>query len=159
MANLFPLMPAHLRPAFERLISAIPESWLLAPKSGEIFESKDTCKKRLQAFALAQGFAVVVGKSHKDRSTYHCIHHGADTRNDRGLEARVVRDEEGKVVSERQRDTYCRNKDCLWMCYCSFKPVSRGEEEKHWVLTVKELAHISTDDIEHPMHTNPMKHC
>ena len=98
MANIFPLMPAHLRPAFERLISAIPESWLLAPKSGEL---KDTCKKRLQAFALARGFGVVVGKSHKGRSTYHCIHHGADTRNDRGLEARVVRDEEGKVVSER----------------------------------------------------------
>jgi hypothetical protein len=26
MANIFPLMPAHLRPAFERLISAIPQA-------------------------------------------------------------------------------------------------------------------------------------
>ena len=62
MANLFPLMPAHLRPAFERLVSTTPEAWLLAPNSGEIFESKEMCKKRLQAFALGQGFAVVVGK-------------------------------------------------------------------------------------------------
>ena len=62
MANLFPLMPAHLRPAFERLVSTTPEAWLLAPNSGEIFESKEMCKKRLQAFALSQGFAVVVGK-------------------------------------------------------------------------------------------------
>ena len=55
MAGLFPHMPAHLHPALERAIAAIPTPWLLAPKSGEVFESKDMCKKRLQAFALAQG--------------------------------------------------------------------------------------------------------
>ena len=64
MANLFPLMSAHLRPAFKRLILAIPEPWLLALKSDKIFESEEICKKHLQAFALAQGFAVVVDKSH-----------------------------------------------------------------------------------------------
>jgi hypothetical protein len=47
MANLFSLMPVHLRPAFERLISAVLESWLLAPKSGEIFTSKEMVKTRL----------------------------------------------------------------------------------------------------------------
>jgi hypothetical protein len=31
---------------------AIPEAWLLAPKSGEVFESKEMCKKRLQALHL-----------------------------------------------------------------------------------------------------------
>jgi len=67
----------------------------------------------------------------------------------------VVGDEEGKIVSDRKRDIYCGKKDCLWMCYCLFKAVSRGDEEKHWVLTVKELLHVSTDGIEHPMHTNP----
>jgi hypothetical protein len=155
MADLFPLMPAHLRPALERLIAAIPEPWLLAPKSGEVFESKEMCKKRLQAFALYQGFAVVVGKSNKDRSIFHCIHHSAESRNNRGLEPRVVRDEEGKVISERKRDTYCRKKDCLWICYCSFKAVSRGDKERHWVLTVKELLHLSTDGIKHLIHINP----
>jgi hypothetical protein len=106
MAYLFLSLPAYLRPALERAIAAIPEPWLLAPKSGEVFESKKECKKRLQAFTLTQGFAVVVGKSHKDRSVFHCIHHSAESRNDRGLEPRVLRDEEGKIVSERQRDTY-----------------------------------------------------
>src|SRR5437868_2119910 len=70
MVNLFPLMPAHLRPAFKRLISAIPEPWLLALKSGKIFELEEICKKHLQAFALAQGFAVVVGKS-RNHSGHH----------------------------------------------------------------------------------------
>src|SRR2546423_15484382 len=59
-------------------------------KSSNIFESKEICKKRLQAFALAQGFAVVVGKSHRDHSIFHCIHHGANTYHDRGFEPRVV---------------------------------------------------------------------
>ena len=54
-------MPAHLRPALERAIAAVPEHWLLVLKSGEVFESKEVCKERLQAFALAQGFAAVVG--------------------------------------------------------------------------------------------------
>ena len=46
-------MPAHLRSAFERLVSTTPEAGLLALNSGEIFEWKEMCKKRLQAFALA----------------------------------------------------------------------------------------------------------
>jgi hypothetical protein len=101
MANLFPLMPAHLRPTFKCLIPAIPEPWLLALKSGKIFELEEICKKRLQAFALAQGFAVAVSKSHRDRSIFHCIHHGASTYNDRGLKPRVARDGEGGGVSEK----------------------------------------------------------
>jgi hypothetical protein len=115
MAHLFPSMPAHLRPALERAVTAIPEPWLLAPKSGEAFQSKELCKKRLQAFTLTQGFAVVVGKSNKDRSIFHCIHHSAESRNDRGLEPRVMKDEEGKIISQRQRDTYCNKK--TWASY------------------------------------------
>ena len=112
-------------------------------------------KKRLQVFALAQGFAAVVGRSDKECSMFHCIHHSAETRNDRGLEPRVVRDEEGKVLSNRQRDAYCKKKDCLWLCYCSFKTVSRGTEKRGWVLTVKYLLHLSSDGIENLMPTNP----
>jgi len=148
-------MPAHLRPALERAIAAVPEHWLLVLKSGEVFESKEVYKKRLQVFALAQGFAAVVGRSDKECSMFHCIHHSAETRNDRGLEPRVVRDEEGKVLSNRQRDAYCKKKDCLWLCYCSFKTVSRGTEKRGWVLTVKYLLHLSSDGIENLMPTNP----
>jgi hypothetical protein len=155
MAHLFPSMPAHLRPALECAIAALPQPWLCALKSGEVFESKEMCRKRLQAFALTQGFAVVVGRSDKDRSVFHYIHHGAETRNDRGLEPRVEKDKDGKIISQRQRDTYYKKKDCLWLCYCSFKAVSRGTETREWVLTVKQLLHLSTDGIKHPMHTNP----
>jgi hypothetical protein len=39
--------------------------------------------------------ALTFEKSNKDCSIFHCIHHSADTRNDRELEPRVLRDEEG----------------------------------------------------------------
>ena len=58
----------------------------------------------------------MVSKSQRDRSIFHCIHYGANTYNDRGLEPRVVKDGEGGVMSERQRDTYCRKEGYLWMC-------------------------------------------
>jgi hypothetical protein len=98
---------------------------------------------------------VVVGKSDKDRSVFYCIHHSAESRNDRGLEPRVLKDEEGKIVSERQRDTYCKKKDCLWRCSYLFKAVSRGVGEREWVLTVKELLYLSSDGSKHPIYTNP----
>jgi Transcription factor AFT len=130
-------MPAHLCPALDRAITAIPAPWLLPPKSGEVFENKTECMKRLQAFALAQGFAVVTTKSDNQRVIFRCIHHG------------------GKIVGKRQRNGFDQQKECLWMCYCSFKPLKRGEERRFWQLTVKELLHLSTEGGKYPIYTNP----
>jgi hypothetical protein len=91
MAQLFSSTAAHLRPALERAIAAIPEPWLLAPKSGEVFESKEICKKRLQAFALTQDFAVIIGKFDKDRSVFHYIYRSAETHNDYTVEPHVLK--------------------------------------------------------------------
>jgi hypothetical protein len=44
---------------------------------------------------------MVVGKSDKDYNVFYCIHHNAESRNDRELEPRVLKDEKGKIVSER----------------------------------------------------------
>lgn len=69
---------------------------------------------------------MVVGKSNKDRLILYYVHHGTETRNDRGLEPRVERDAEGKIMSQRQRDIYYKKKDCLWLYYYSFKAISKG---------------------------------
>jgi hypothetical protein len=106
MSHLFPSMPAHLRPALDRAITAIPAPWLLAPKSGEVFKDKAHYMKRLQAVALAQGFAVVTTKSDNQRVIFRCIHHGEETRNYRELKSRVVKDAAGKTVSKRQRNRF-----------------------------------------------------
>jgi hypothetical protein len=65
----------------------------------------------------------------------------------------MVRDEEGKIMSDRKRDTCYWKKDYLWIWYCSFKAITRGDEERHWVLTMKEQVHLSIDGIEHPRST------
>jgi hypothetical protein len=44
---------------------------------------------------------VVVSKFNKDRSVFYCIYHSAKSRNNRELEPRVLKDEKGKIVSER----------------------------------------------------------
>jgi hypothetical protein len=44
---------------------------------------------------------MIVSKSDKDRSVFYYIYHSAASRNDRGLEPRVLKDEESKIVSER----------------------------------------------------------
>ena len=76
---------------------------------------------------------------------FKCIFHGNGTRNWRKLKDRVVRDEEGSIVTNRQRDiTAIRGTNYDWRCLVSFKSISkRGLGQKGFILTVKSLAHSS----------------
>ena len=49
----------HHIAAIERLINSFSPAWLLPPRTGEIFASKEEGNRRLSAFALAEGFDVV----------------------------------------------------------------------------------------------------
>jgi hypothetical protein len=98
---------------------------------------------------------VVVSKSDKERSIFHCIHYSAGTRNGRKLKPRVVRDEKGKIISQRKRDKYYKKKDCYWLCYYSFNLVNKGEETREWIFTVKQLLHLSSDGVAYLIHINP----
>ena len=146
-------VPAHLHAVLERAITALPPAWLQPPATGEIFQSKEECKKRLQGFALNQGFAVVAGKSYKEgtpRNEFLCIHHGDKTRNDRGLEEKVEKDSEGKIISQRQREaTFVKQKSCKWRYICSYRPVKRGDTTKVYYLTVTYNEH------SHELGNNP----
>ena len=82
--NLRFSIPVHQRGTFDRVIAALPPGFLEYPVTGEVFESKAVCKTRLQAFALSQGFAVMIGKSNKDGTPFVeflCAHHGTQSRN------------------------------------------------------------------------------
>src|SRR5947207_512763 len=84
--NLRFCIPVHQRGTFDRAIAALAPGFLEYPVTGEVFQSKVACKTRLQAFALSQGFAVVIGKSNKDGTPFVeflCVHHGTQSRNDR----------------------------------------------------------------------------
>jgi hypothetical protein len=92
---------------FDRAVAALLPNLLSFPATGKAFESKASCKVRLQDFALGQGFAVVIGKSNKDSTPkveFLYIHYGCVSRNDRGLEEEVQKNSSGTITSKRQHD-------------------------------------------------------
>jgi hypothetical protein len=106
----------HHRAAVERMVNALPPSYLLSPCSGEIFESLEDCNRRLRGYALAEGFDIVRhGGGTKALPSYRfkCIFHGSTTQNHRKLEDHVKKDAEGKIVSKRQKEaTNVRQLQC-----------------------------------------------
>jgi hypothetical protein len=95
----------HHHAAVERMVNSLPSLYFLPPRSGQLFESLDSCKRRLRGFALAGGFDIVrKGGGTKANPSYRfrCIFHGSETRNDRKLEVIVQRDSEGTITSRRQ---------------------------------------------------------
>ena len=67
----------------------------------------------LRGWALFEGFAVVQGRVWNDQTPrwqFLCKQHGTKTANKRGLEARKGKDEEGNVVTDRQRRPGARRK-------------------------------------------------
>jgi hypothetical protein len=77
----------------------LPLSYLLPPRTGEVFDNLDDCQSRLRGFALAEDFDVVKhggGTKKAPVSRYRCIFHGIDSRNYRKLKDHVVKDSEGK---------------------------------------------------------------
>ena len=83
-------------------MNALPPAWLLQPTTGEVFDSIEHCKRRLQGYALAEGFEVVqTGGDIKKWSgaCFECLKHGESTRNWRKLESYVKYDKEGTITT------------------------------------------------------------
>jgi hypothetical protein len=149
LARLFVKNPDYLKP----------------PQTGEVFQSLDEANARMRAWAFFQGFDIVNaggGTTGHPGMRLVCIHHASKTRNYRGLEDRVERDEEGAIISRRQRDgTTVGQLNCLWHCLVSYKSVGvRGTEPKAFILTynppVTEFqghSHALADDpLIYPLH-------
>jgi hypothetical protein len=47
----------------EDAVEAFDSAWLLSPHQGELFDNPKACLRRLQGYALYQGFAVVTASS------------------------------------------------------------------------------------------------
>jgi hypothetical protein len=97
----------HHRGLLERHVNSQPAAGLEEPVIGEVFNSGRDGEARLQLYALTQGFDVVTrggGNTRNSAAEIRCIHHSEKTRNYRGLEDRVIRDEEGLIVSQRKRE-------------------------------------------------------
>jgi hypothetical protein len=110
LGTVYPGMHIHLfAPGIRnRLIEAVrrvPEAWLLPPQDGEVFDTAEEGQQRVLDHSLAAGFQTVGGQgSHAERKNIWCIHHGKETRNDRGLVHKVQKDSKGKIISNRKRE-------------------------------------------------------
>jgi hypothetical protein len=87
-------LPEHAKPAWLKAVRAFRPAWLLPPTTGELFEGRDRCLKRLNGYGLYEGFVVVSGRVWKEttpRWQFLCKMHSRATANKRGLEARKYR--------------------------------------------------------------------
>ncbi|OQU95193.1 hypothetical protein CLAIMM_01436, partial [Cladophialophora immunda] len=139
-----------------KAVNALPVEWLADPVNNEPFETIDDCLRRLVGYSLSQGFDIVKGSGGTKQfpsSTFQCIYHGKETRNYRGLEDKVERDENGVIISDRKRElTHIRGTDCRWSCRVSWKSIGkRNSGIKAFILTVKSLQHTG-----HPLSDNPL---
>ena len=137
-----PGCPEHHRTVVERMVNALPSSYLLPPRSGELFDNLDACNNRLRGYALAEGFDIVKhggGTKKIPGSRYKYIFHGINTQNYRKLEDHVEKDSEGKIISRHQRDaTSVRQLQCTWSAICSFKSIGkRNSGKKGYILIVQ----------------------
>ena len=152
-----PHCPSDARAKLEKAVQALPEAYLAPLCKNEEFETPEACLRRLQGYALSQGFAVVQKsgsmKQKRPRFQYKCIHHGKETQNNRQLELHVERDTEGNLITRRKRDgTYTQQKDCPWEVYLSLRKAERGSSRTALLLGITSAEH------SHSMAPNPLRY-
>ena len=136
-----PFCPPHQLPVLTREIQALPASFFLHPCTGETFDSPGIALRRLNGFALSQGFAIVrTNGSEHSKKPYllmQCIHHGKKTMNTRNLEDHVQRDDKGVITSTRKQEaTSVQGRGCQVRYGLSWKKEPPRSGEYTWVLKV-----------------------
>ena len=95
---------------------------------------------------MFEGFEVVQGRVWKDgtpRWEFRCKLHGTETLNTRGLEPRKLKDEEGKMMINRQRNMMVKAKKNYSFKYLLFyKAINKDSKEKEYIKTLKYLNYI-----------------
>ena len=139
-------LPEHAKSAWLSAVRALPPAWLLPPATGERFEGRNHCLKRLNGYGLYEGFAVVSGKVWKEGTPHWqflCKMYGKATANKYRLEACKAKDKEGNLVTDRQRNTMIKvKKDCHFEYLLSYKAVSKGSSKKEYIGILKCLKYI-----------------
>lgn len=146
-------LPSHLRKLWLKKLKTFPVAWLQKPSSKERFESPQQCLERLNAYGFLEGCLFVTGRSRSDGTPnfqYLCKFHGEKTANKRKLEERVAKDEEGKIVTQRQRDTQVKKRGCPVEYFLSHKIINNTTKERAWIGIWKEDTHEN-----HALHLNP----
>jgi hypothetical protein len=126
--------PESHKAIVQRTIDRMPQKHWRLPATGDIMPNLEEFEAHVKDSSFCAGFDVVCrGRGNKSfpEMRFKCFHHGDETRNDRGLEPRVVRDEDGEIVSRRKIDnTLVRQLGCTWEIRCSWRDQHRGRQDK-----------------------------
>jgi MULE transposase domain len=140
----YQIIPNHQRTAWLDRLQALGTA-CDRPYDGEIFQSPEECLGRLNAWGFLEGAAFTTKKSRPKHPTpnwlFSCSFHSDKTKNSYQLEAEVARDEEGKIVTKRQRNTVHQRKGCLCEYRLSYKKVTRDSNERVYLGIWVEGAH------------------
>ena len=153
----YPDCPDDARERIEKVVRSLPVESLDPLLNNEVVQSADACLRRLQGFALSEGFAVVKVSgsltSKRPRIQYKCVHHGKETRNFRQLEDHIDHDAEGAVTSRRRREnTYTLKKECPWAVSLVKHVPGKADDMSFLSLTVTFIRY------SHSMAVNPLQY-
>jgi MULE transposase domain len=141
-----PGCPEASRAIVEAHMASMPVAWRIRPRTDETFNSVEAFKERIVGWSFCEGFWPEEsggGTPQVPSMRLKCKHHSAKTRNYRGLEDRVEKDDQGVVISDRKREnTGAGQLLCPYEIRCSYKGFpNRASLVKTWVLTVKNDSH------------------
>ena len=127
---IFAAQPEKYRQQWLKKCLEFGEAKCTKPANREVFNSPDNCYQRLWDWGFSAGCFFVRGRYRKglaESREYLCSYHGTELKNKHGLTSRVVqKDKEGKVLSDRQRNTITRKAGCLMTYYLSFRTPYEG---------------------------------
>ena len=92
----------------EDAVEAFDCAWLLPPQQGELFDNPKALPSPPARLCIAPRRCGRNYQFQKDRARFACIHHGAETRNWRGLEEYIKRDAEGNILKQSQEGGHRR---------------------------------------------------
>lgn len=129
------------------IVDSHPEAYHRPPIDGEWYDSKTQLRQRLDVFAITNGFATAVKSSTHQYIVVQCVHHDSESRNYHKLEEHVEKDQAGRIISRRQRETArTQNKNCQW------KITGHIHNDTRWRIKVKCLDH------NHPPRPDPLSY-
>jgi hypothetical protein len=102
-----PGCPEVSRPIVEGHMATMPATWCIRPRTGETFESLEAFKDRVVGWSFCDGFWPQEsggGTPSVPSMRLRCSHHSDETRNYRGLEDRIKKDDKGVIISQRKRE-------------------------------------------------------
>lgn len=151
--------PETHRVIVQRAIDRMPPAYWILPVTGDIMRSLAAFEAHVRCASFCAGFDVVKeggGIAAAPALRLQCIHHGVKTQNTRKLEHRVMRDEDGEIISRRKLDnTQARQLGCEWKVRCAWKQLHRGKGDYVFLVQMVNSHHsheLSLDPLSYLAH-------